>query len=238
MPHEEKTDSRPEADLDEDFIKDASERYKKAREHSGRWKKRARRNYDFYAGRQWDDAESQILRDDGKAPLVLNRIKPRVSAVVGMEINNRQELRFNPREEGDSELSDLINKASEWTRDQAETENEETTQFQDMVITGMGWSGTVMDYEENSDGMAKVLRRTPLKYDWDPDAREANLSNMEWYFYTNDISKAEFKALGFPIGKARGGALGFSDVLNPDQPQDSTDEDQYPNEVPAYPGAD
>ena len=90
MPHD-KTDSRPKALEDTDFIRDATEKYRKAREHSGKWKKRTKRNYDFYAGRQWDDQEANDLGVQGKAAVVMNRIKPRVSAVVGMEISNRQE---------------------------------------------------------------------------------------------------------------------------------------------------
>ena len=236
MPHD-KTDSRPDAEADDDFIKAASDRYKRAREHNGKWKKRTRRNYDFYAGRQWSDSERGELEDSGRGAVVMNRIKPRVSAVVGMEIGNRQELRFHPREEGDERLAELINKASEWTRDQAETEDEETEQFQDMVITGYGWSSTLMDYSTNPDGLAAVERRTPLKYDWDPDARQGNLTDMDWFFYTDDVTKAEFKAMGFPISKARGGALGFNDVFPTGQPHDATGEEFYPREVPAYPGA-
>ena len=225
-------------DSPEDFVRDAREKYRKARNHNARWKKRARKAYDYYAGRQWTDDEMSDL-GDGKAPVVMNRIKPRVSAVVGMEISNRQELRYHPREKNDERLISLINKASEWTRDQAETEDHETEQFKDMVISGMGWSSTMMDYSNNPDGIAVVERKTPLGYDWDSDARQANLTDMEFFFYSQDVSREQYKALGFPMSEAHGGALGVNQLWEQkhNEPEHQEDAKWYPNEVPEYPGA-
>jgi len=231
---------RPDDSEDsEEFVAETKEKYKRSREHSGPWKKRTRKAQDYYAGRQWTDQEREKLESQGKAAVVMNRIKPRVSAVVGMEINNRQELRYQPREQNDELIVQLLNKASEWTRDQAETEDHETEQFQDMVISGMGWSSTMMDYGDNPDGIAMVERRNPLAYDWDPDARQANLTDMEFYFYSQDVTKDQFKDMGFPISKASGGALGITNLWEQEEhkPHDAENAKNYPTRVPMA-GAD
>ena len=225
---------------DDDFIKESKEQYKQARLHNGAWKKRTVKNYDFYAGRQWSDEEKTELESHGKAAVVMNRIKPRVSAVVGMEISNRQELRYQPREQQDEAMVQLFNKASEWTRDQSETEDHETDQFQDMTVCGMGWSSTMMDYSDNPDGLAVVERRTPLNYDWDPDARQANLVDMEYYFYSQDVSASQYKEMGFPMDKASKSGLGIHELWEFEKktPHDAEAADNYPTEVPAHPGAE
>ena len=227
-------------DNEDDFIKKARTRYREARDHNAKWKKKAIRAYEFWAGRQWDEDISTALENAGRAAVVMNRIRPRVSAVVGMEINNRKEIRYSPREESDQAVIDLINRASEWSRDQAETEDHETQMFQDCLVTGMGWTETAMDYEENIDGIAVARKRNPIAYDWDPIARQSNLADMEFYFHSEDISKKQFKDL-FPgqEDKAKPNALGQDDLFTTEeQPHDDEDAKYYPNEAPAYPGAE
>ena len=233
-------DSSYYGDGSEDFVTEVREKYLRARRHWGPWKRLAKKCYAYYAGRQWTEEEQTQLKASGKAPVVMNRIKPRVSAVVGMEISNRQELRYAPREEADEMLVSVLNKASEWTRDQAETEDHETEQFQDMVISGIGCSETVMDYEENPDGIAVTMRRSPLGYDWDSNATDANFTDAEHYFYSQDITRDQFEAMGFPISKARAGALGVQDLWEQqeEQPHDADRDKFYENEVPMAGGRD
>jgi len=77
---------------EEDKYKSIKDKYRRAREHNAKWKRTAKRCYDFWAGRQWDDDVKTELEATGRAALVMNRIRPRVSAVVGMEIGEGQNL--------------------------------------------------------------------------------------------------------------------------------------------------
>src|SRR3990167_10270899 len=97
-------DSSYYGDGSEDFVTEVREKYLRDRRHWGPWKRLSKKCYAYYTGRQWTQEEQTQLKASGKAPVVMNRIKPRVSAVVGMEISNRQELRYAPREEADEIL--------------------------------------------------------------------------------------------------------------------------------------
>ena len=218
---------------DEEVLEAAKKRYRAARDHNSKWKRRARECFDYYAGRQWSDEEKERLESTGRAAVVLNRIRPRIDAVVGMEIGNRQELRYSPREEADQELTDLVNLASEWTRDQSETEDHETAQFRDLTKCGMGWTETVMSYEDHLDGIASTEHRDPLAYDWDPSARQSNLADAKFVFYTQDIDLEDFKAMGFSESDAFQSALNVHELWELKvQPHDAEDAKYYPNEVP------
>ncbi len=60
-------DSVESVDSPDDFVRDAREKYRKSRDHNSKWKKRTRKNYDYYAGRQWTDDEiSGVIEDTHK----------------------------------------------------------------------------------------------------------------------------------------------------------------------------
>ena len=47
-----------------------------------------------------------------------------------------------------------------------------------MVVCGMGWTETMLDYEDNSEGDPKIERRDPLKMVWDSGASKRNLKEF------------------------------------------------------------
>lgn len=216
----------------DELLKIAKARYKKSWEFWSEWREEAKKCQNFRAGKQWKDSETKDLENVGKAPIVMNRIKPRVAAVVGMEIANRQELRYQPRENADAAVVSLLNDASEWTRDQSMTEDHESDMFADCVTTGIGGTETLMDYEENLDGIAAVRRRDPLAFCWDPNSSEPNFSDRKYHFFTQRMDKDAAEAM-FPDFKSTWSdtALGVNDN-DAIQPHNADTAKFYPNQVP------
>jgi hypothetical protein len=68
--------------------------------HAEEWRKEAQTDYDFRDGRQWSDTDKAILEDQGRPPIVFNRVGAIIDAVSGQEISNRQEVRYIPRVSG------------------------------------------------------------------------------------------------------------------------------------------
>jgi len=60
---------------------------------------------DYRDGRQWTAEEENILRARGQAPIVINRIAPKVNALMGMEISNRVDPRAFPRNPKDEDAA-------------------------------------------------------------------------------------------------------------------------------------
>jgi len=107
--------------------------------HVSEWRGVAREDYEFYNGEQWSQEDMQVLREQKRPALTFNRIGPLVNAVVGSEINNRREVQYIPREQGDAEANEILTAAGEWFRDQTGAEDEESDAFEDATICGMGW---------------------------------------------------------------------------------------------------
>lgn len=144
------------------------------------WRKEARVAFGFKSGSgQWSEEDKKVLREKKRPEMTFNRTAPLVNAVVGSEINNRREVQYIPREEGDALADELLTAAGEWFRDQAGAEDEESDAFEDTVTTGMGWTDTRLDFECEPDGAPIVDRMDNLKMGWDCNATKPNLKDAQ-----------------------------------------------------------
>jgi hypothetical protein len=162
------------------------------------WYKEAEADFAFHAGHgQWEEADRQRLKGQNRPCVTFNRIGPAVAAVVGMEVANRQEVRFIPRTTSsrsqtldpatgqpinapipgadDQGPAELYTGAALYLRDQCNAEDEESDAFQDTAICGMGWTETRVDYDEDPSGKIVIDRVDPLEMAWDARAAKRNL---------------------------------------------------------------
>src|SRR5499426_4931716 len=137
-------------DDDETLLRRLKKWERLAKDHWSKWREEARQAFDFVAGHQWSADDKAALLDQMRQPVTFNRVAPMVDAVTGAEILNRQEVRYLPREQGDVQVNELITAADEWARNLADTEDEESDCFADVVICGLGWTETRMDYAEDA----------------------------------------------------------------------------------------
>ena len=157
-----------------------SSKQKDADGAAGEWYDEAREDFRFYESRQWSDEDTDQLEREDRIPVTFNRCAPIINAIVGQEVNNRQEVKYLPRRVGPVSGADPMDDAVKWAREQCNAEDEDSDAFRDMVISGMGWTVLRMDYESNPEGMIEVLRRDPLLMRWDPAARRKNLADKAW----------------------------------------------------------
>jgi len=186
--------------------------------HVSAWRHEAREDYAFYHGDQWATDDLFHLREQKRPVMTFNRIAPLVNAVIGAEINNRRQLRYVPREEGDVVANELLTGAGEWFRDQAGAEDEESEAFADTVIAGMGWIDTRLDFEGDGDGKPLMQRLDPFKMLWDSGAVKANLSDANRLWYVDEKSYEEAQALFPDVGREdlhAGWAAGDASSPNP-----------------------
>ena len=195
---------------------------REAARHSTQWRKDARDAYDFRAGKQWSQEDMAAMERQGKVPIVFNRIERTVRAVVGMEIQNRQEVRFSPRGVEDSGISELYTAAADWIRDNCNAEDEESEAFQDLLTTGMGWTSSELDYEEQHDGKVLIERADPLDMFWDPSSRKKNLGDSRWVAHIKRVSRADVMGM-WPEFESLSPESSYQQFLDDeDKPTDAT----------------
>lgn len=164
---------------------------REAKMHTAQWRRDTREAYDFRAGKQWNTADAAAMEAAGKVPIVFNRIERTVRAVVGLEIQNRQEVRYQPRGVEDSAINELYSSAADWIRDNCDAEDEESESFQDLVTCGMGWTCTELDYEEEQNGKVVIERTDPLDMFWDASARKKNIRDARWIAHVKRVSRQD-----------------------------------------------
>lgn len=176
---------------DADLLAQAKYDWRRAFTHWKRWRTDAKEDFAFVAGEQWSEEDKQFLMRQGRPPVVINRCAVFADAVAGSEVQNRQELRYIPRELGDAQVNEVITSAAKYFRDQCDAEDEESAAFVDCITCGVGAVETRMDYDDNPDGTITIERVDPFEVFWDPTSRRANFQDAKFVFRVRDMSKVD-----------------------------------------------
>lgn len=178
---------------EDDLIAEIKKDFKHDRIFSADWRKDARENYDFVALRQWSQEDLTTLDEQKRPAITFDYTQKVVNAICGAEVNNRQQVRYAPREMSDVKVNEVLTAAGDWVRDQCQAEDEESDAFRDLNICGMGWTETSLDYEEDPDGQVKINRRDPLKCWWDGAASKKNIRDARRVYYGDWMSKEDIE---------------------------------------------
>lgn len=158
------------------------------------WRTEARQDFAFESGDQWTEQDRAYLKNKLRPIITFNRTKATISAVTGMEVNNRQEVRFIPRTEDDAEegVNEDFTEAARWVRDECDAEDEESDMFGDDCICGIGVSETSVEYDTDPDGMININQRDPLEMIWDCSSVKRNMADARRVAHAPnvDIEKA------------------------------------------------
>jgi hypothetical protein len=168
------------------------------------WYKEAEECFGFVAGRgsgsaegkgQWPGTSWQDMLDSGRQPIEFNRVGPIVDAICGLEINNRQEIKYLPRTQGDVAVNERLSSLGEWARDEANAEDEESEMFRNAVVCGRGATETRIDFSEEPTGKIVIDNLDPMECGVDPAARKQALTDRRYSWRFRDMPTDEAKAL-------------------------------------------
>lgn len=195
--------------------------------HSSDWRSEAREDYAFEAGKQWSEQDKQFLEEQLRPVITFNRVSVIVDTVAGHEIQNRNEVRFMPREEGDAQANEIFTEAARWFDDEAEAEDEDSEAFRDCAICGMGWTETRLSFDDDPEGIPEVERIDPLQMVWDHAARKQNLKDARrvWRMLELDWDVVEDRWPGF--SRYELDASMWANADHPDDPHRNDPEHYY-----------
>lgn len=151
-------------------------------------------NRAFYDG---DKAEytAGFSNDAKEWTVVLNRVKPLISAYIGFAAQNRRVPEYFAMESTTSltpldQATDIANQMLRHCLSQGNAEQIETEVDKQHAICGYGVMATAIDYTDNVDGEVKY-REVTEDYYWDPMARQKNLRDRRFEFLKTKMNVSD-----------------------------------------------
>jgi hypothetical protein len=188
----------PDYDDSEDRQKTLSEfnsRFKTSKKHWSDWRDEAKMLYDLIAGRQWDAEDEAKLKEALRPMVTFNVAGKYMDAVTGLQINNRQDIRYFPRKAGNAAVDEILTGAVAWGRDLCDQADEETDAFYDATLTGLGWMECYLDKDLDPGGVPAGQRVDNMEMYPDPSARKRNLEDARYVIRIRQMDEDEYEEL-------------------------------------------
>ena len=179
----------------EEVLDEFNSRFKHAKSHWSEWRTEARMMYDLVAGRQWEAEDESRMKEELRPMVTFNVSGKYLDAVQGLQINNRQEIRFYPREQGDAQANELLTGSVAWGRDLCDQADEETDAFYDCILTGLGWMEGYLDKDLEPSGVPAGQRVDNMEMYPDPSARKRNLEDARYCIRIKNMDHDEYEAM-------------------------------------------
>lgn len=114
----------------------------------------SRRNRDYRDHKQWTDEEVAALQDRGQAPIVINRIAPKVDYLIGIERKTRQDPKAWPRTPEHQDGANAATDALRYVAENAEFDCVSSDTFEDLCVEGV--EGAIVEWEEEQISITRI----------------------------------------------------------------------------------
>ncbi len=165
------------------------------------------RDRDYKDNRQWSEKEAQKLRARNQAPIVDNRIKPKVEGLKGLLIQRRSDPKAYARTRAHEESSEAVTDALRYVADATNFDDLELEVFDNLIVEGYG--GCIVDISQRNDEI--VITPTLIPWDriyFDPYSRRSDFKDARYMgimlWMDVDVVKAMFPNKSDAIDRAVG----------------------------------
>jgi hypothetical protein len=132
---------------------------------------------DYYDSKQWSADEIQKLNERGQAAIVINRIKPKMDGLFGMEKMNRTTAKCFPRTPKENHDADAATEAIRFVLDDNQFNQVRSSAFENISIEGTGGCEVIVDKE------TLEIKLNPIFWDriiYDPHSRRRDFSDARF----------------------------------------------------------
>lgn len=134
---------------------------------------------DYNDHKQWTDDEVAKLEARGQAPIVNNRIAPKVKFMVGEQQRRRRKPKAYPRTPEHEETADAITDALRYVCDNNDFKHISSAVFENEIIEGIG--GCITEVKQKNGEYEVVHTYIPWdRYYYDPHSRAKDFSDKKF----------------------------------------------------------
>lgn len=164
--------------------------------------KEIKKDFEFAMGKQWDSADVQTLYNAGVKALTINKIKPMIKLITGIERQSRSDYKAFPEGTEDELLSEISTRLLKNVAKQSRLKHKISDQFKDAMIGGVCYIEPYIDYTQDLlNGEMKFRKVEAKRVLFDPSSEEYDLSDGKYLIkLTLGLSKDDLLML-FPNKK-------------------------------------
>jgi len=161
--------------------------------------KEIKEDFKFVQGQQWDPSDVEELRKAGVKALAINKIKPIIKLITGIERQSRSDFKAFPEGGEDLVTADIASRLLKNVSKVSKVERKQSEQFKHGCIGGVAYLEPYMDYTYDLiNGEMKFKKLSANNVFPDPDAQEYDLSDGSFIIkVTRDLTRDQLVEL-FP----------------------------------------
>ncbi len=135
-------------------------------------------DFEFALGKQWEDSDVATLKAAGVKALTINKIRPIIKLITGIERQSKSDFVAFPEGQEDGIVADIVTALLKNIVKQSKAERKLSEQFKRGSIGGVDFIEPFVDYTNDLiHGEIKFRSLNPMCVFPDPDAEEYDLSD-------------------------------------------------------------
>lgn len=156
-------------------------------------------DFKFVQGKQWKDEDVETLRKQGVKALSINKLKPIIKLITGIERQSKSDFIAFPEGEEDSLTGNAVTRLMKNVSKQSNVQLHFSNQFKNGSIGGISYLEPYIDYSfDLINGEMKFKTVSGTDVFPDPDGQEYDLSDHKFVIkVSKDLSKEDLQML-FP----------------------------------------
>jgi hypothetical protein len=137
------------------------------------------RDRDYRDNKQWSAAELSRLNARKQAPIIDNRLKPKVEGLKGLYIQRAADPKAYARNKADEKASEVVTDGLRYVSDSSDFANTKLDVFENLVVEGYG--GVIVEIKETKRGVDITPNLIPWdRIYFDPYSRKADFSDARY----------------------------------------------------------
>jgi len=131
------------------------------------------RDRDYYDNNQWTPKERSVIENRGQPVITNNKIKPKVDALIGLEIQSRVDAKAYPREPNSEDAAEAATDALRYVTDNADFNKTKTEAAYNLFIEGT--CAAIVEVDKTVKGFEIFPRHIP----WDRFFKDPHSSRKD-----------------------------------------------------------
>jgi len=168
-----------ESSVEKDMLTKLVGYYENFVDHTEDARQLSERDRDYYDGKQWTDEEIEILQNRGQPAIVVNRIKPKVDFLLGVERQQRTMPKAFPRTPKHEKDAESVSDSLKYITDNCDFDIKRSDVFENLSIEGYG-AALVRAVLKNGKPEVDIKRIPWDRFFYDPHASERDFSDARF----------------------------------------------------------